>query len=805
MGTKVVLNAIQQEAVDQIYGPLLVLAGPGTGKTQLLSARIANILTLTDANPQNILCLTFTESAATNMRERLSQLILDDAYDVHINTYHGFGSDIIRSYPEFFSEVDLESGKDTRMERPIDELQALEIIQSLLEKLPFSSPLIGARHYPKQVLSTISELKRGLINPQRLQEITDDNLRAVRTLSPQIQAALGGVARMPSKAATSMELFEPVADLLEQQTYELAIVAAEALRESLAAAADGNTSKPLTTWKNNWLTKDDENHFVFTDEFQHLRLGALAQVYTDYQAKLNEHGLYDYDDMIIRTIDTLRSNDDLRFTLQEKYQFILLDEFQDTNAAQFELVRLLTDNPVHEGRPNIFAVGDDDQAIYAFQGAQLSNMLAFYESYDDVSVLNLTENYRSHPDILHIAHGIASQIESRLHHKFKNVDKVLRAARTDLPDQATIQRHEFDAEANELSWVAATIASQISAGVAPQEIAVLAPQHKYLERLVPFLVAEAVPITYEKRENILNTPLMQSFELMCQLIQACSNEDMRVMNELFPKVLSLEFFAIPTEKIWQCNWQLAADRTKQWAEIALTDSQLSQHVRAFLTLGMRSQEPLEYVLDYLTGSSPLPIDAKTTYITPFKKYYFSDTTTDTLGYYELLTNLSSIREHLRARQSGEETLLTTSDFLTFIHSYRAADQPLINTHPIAQSTSSVQLMTTYKAKGLEFEHVYLLSVHDDVWGKKARSNTNKIALPANLQHIRYRGSSEDELKRLLFVAITRAKVGVYLTSHITKDNGKTTEPVKYLLECWENSYVQGRKIIVDAFYHPIMM
>ncbi|HMT56367.1 MAG TPA: PD-(D/E)XK nuclease family protein, partial [Candidatus Saccharibacteria bacterium] len=121
-----------------------------------------------------------------------------------------------------------------------------------------------------------------------------------------------------------------------------------------------------------------------------------------------------------------------------------------------------------------------------------------------------------------------------------------------------------------------------------------------------------------------------------------------------------------------------------------------------------------------------------------------------------------------------------------ISAHEQAEQPLINTHPIAQQLDSVQLMTTYKAKGLEFEHVFLLSLHDDIWGKKARGNTSKLSLPANLQHIRYRGSSEDELRRLLFVAITRAKCGLYLTSHATKDNGASTEAVKYLQE-----YIDG--------------
>jgi DNA helicase-2/ATP-dependent DNA helicase PcrA len=123
------LNKAQQKAVDHIYGPLLVLAGPGTGKTQLLSARIAKILEITDANAQNILCLTFTENAAQNMRDRLSSMIGADAYDVHINTYHGFGSDIIRSYPSFFENIDLETGEDSRLERPIDDLQRIQIVE----------------------------------------------------------------------------------------------------------------------------------------------------------------------------------------------------------------------------------------------------------------------------------------------------------------------------------------------------------------------------------------------------------------------------------------------------------------------------------------------------------------------------------------------------------------------------------------------------------------------------------------------------------------------------------------------------
>ena len=791
------LNAAQSEAVNHIYGPLLVLAGPGTGKTQLLSARIANILQKTDANPQNILCLTFTESAAQNMRERLTSIIRDDAYDVHINTYHGFGSDVIRAYPNYFEKVNLETGKDARMERPIDELQALQIVSELIEALPYDSPLFGARHYPKHLVSTISELKRALITPSRLATISTDNLACVQQLSPRIASVLENQKRMPSKSSQAIPLFESIlAELGGDRS--LVVAARDELEAALKDAEATESSKPLTAWKNAWLTKDSYDRFVFTDPDQHLRMIELAKLYKNYQHTLEERSLYDFDDMILRTIVTLHDNDELRFTLQEKYQFILLDEFQDTNAAQFELVKLLADNPANEGMPNIFAVGDDDQAIYAFQGARASNMLSFKESFRDVKVVNLTENYRSHPHILHVAHQIAGQIESRLHHQIEGIEKVLLASNPSLPKNASIERHEFSGEANEYAWVAQKASTLIASGVAAREIAILAPQHKYLERIVPCFVAENVPITYEKREDILQTPLLRSFETISQLLLAINQQNEAHMNQLFPQVLSFEFYDIPIQHIWKINWQCNDQKAPSWAECALNDSLLATHINALLKLGsLSTTEPLEYILDYITGNTQLKLTSQETYVSPLKTYYFSKTT-DAVQYYELLTNLSVIREHLRALQAGSEQLLTISDFLTFIHAHEQAEQPLINTHPIAQSQQSVQLMTTYKAKGLEFEHVFLLSVHDDIWGKKARGNSNKLSLPANLQHIRYRGSNEDELRRLLFVAITRAKVGLYLTSHTTKDNGKPTEPVKYLQE-YEQDETRRSAILPEGY------
>ncbi len=784
------LNAAQSKAVDYIYGPLLVLAGPGTGKTQLLSARIANILTKTDANPQNILCLTFTENAAQNMRERLTSIIGDGAYDVHINTYHGFGSDIIRQYPQFFETIDLETGEDSRLERPIDDLRRIQIVEEIVAKLPYSSAMIGARHYIKNVVSTISELKRALVTPDSLRKLAANNLKQVRELSPKIAEHLTDVTRFPSSADKALGLFNGIEEVLAGQ-YGLAQIAHDEIEHAMAEASDIGKSSPLTAWKNKWLTKDSEDGYRFTDEDQHLRMSELANVFEKYDRALSDNQLYDFDDMILRVIDALQNQDELRFNLQEKYQFILLDEFQDTNAAQFELVKQLANNPVHEGRPNVFAVGDDDQAIYAFQGARVSNMLGFINTFRNVEVINLTENYRSHPDIIHVAHNIARQIESRLHTQIEGVEKTLSASSNNLPKNSDIERHEFDGEANEYSWVASKIKELVNNGTSPEEIAVLAPKHRYLENIVPFLAKNSVPVTYEKREDILKTPMLQAFRLMSRLIIACKNQDEYLMSELFPQVLSLEFFNIPVKEIWTVNWKHRTSEAegRTWAELALDSPVLESHVLFFLGLGLRAEnEPLEYMLDLLTGSTHLDIGSDAVYASPLKSYYFTDSSKNTLRYYELLTNLSAIREHLRNHQSAEENLLSLQDFVDFIQAYETAEQPLINTHPIAQSADSVQIMTTYKAKGLEFEHVFLLSVHDDVWGKKARSNSSKLSLPANLQHVRYQGSDEDELRRLLFVAITRAKHGLYLTSHANKDSGKSTEPVKYLLEYSDGDY-----------------
>ncbi|MCA9318779.1 ATP-dependent helicase [Candidatus Saccharibacteria bacterium] len=776
------LNSAQKKAVDTLYGPVLVLAGPGTGKTQLLGARVAQILRKTDVAPQNILCLTFTENGALNMRQRLSSFIGQAAYDVTIGTYHAFGSAIINQYPEYFSE--------TRLERPIDDLVKYELVRDIIEATDYRSPIKQTRHHLGDLIATMSEVKRGLLSPAMLRDIADNNIATIAQTKSAVAAATAAFSsRMSSRYSVATAAFDEVLAILHAQPVSshptniapYAALAADELERALALAAEQTSTKPLTAWKNAWLVKDTDNQFLLAGGLESARLRALASVLEQYQAALEKRGLYDFDDMILRTIHALEKHDNLRYTLQEKYQFILLDEFQDTNAAQLRLVELLTSNPVDEGRPNVLAVGDDDQAIYAFQGAQYSNMLDFFQLYRDVAVITLTENYRSTTDILTTASNVSAQIESRLHQHFPGTTKQLVAKNASLP-VGTITRRRYKSVVAERAAIANEVKYLIGQGVNPSEIAVLSPRHHHLEGLVPYLQNYDIPVSYEKRENVLETPIVKQLLTMAKLVLALSRNQAHVSSSLWVEVLSYDFWQFPTEAIWKLSWQ-ANDNHKSWSEKVI-ETPLFRHAGLlFLTLaGKVASENLETIIDRLIGTADVQTNDSLlpSVRSPLYDFYFKNSGNVVL--YEAVTQLTVLRSKLREYQANQTITMHLEDLINFVAAYEIAEQPMLNTSPYNQHDNAVQLMTVYKAKGLEFEHVFLLSCDDTTWGSKATGKGNKLTLPANVRSIRHAGTTDDEKLRLLFVALTRAKYGLYLTSHDLTYSGKTTEPVKYFNE-----------------------
>lgn len=788
------LNAAQAKAVKTIDGPVLVIAGPGTGKTQLLSVRVARILQETDTLPQNILCLTFTESGAENMRQRLTRFIGQDAYNVNIGTYHSFGADLIRRFPEVFAE--------TRLQSPVDELAKRQVLRDIVEKLSYTNPLKQVRHHLGDLIGTISEVKRALLTAEDLRAIATENNTFVIFATSEVQTILGDLSRMPTKSDKAIQLFAPLLTALQKLVPEapahshfgsLGGIATIELAQALADAEEQGSSKPLTAWKNKWLAKNGDNQFIFSGMLENRRIESLASVFEQYQEALAQHGWYDFDDMIIRAIEALEANPDLRYSLQEQYLYILLDEFQDTNAAQLKLVQLLSDNPVSEGRPNVLAVGDDDQAIYAFQGAQYSNMLDFYHMYRDVEVINLTDNYRSSADILRTARNVASQIEASLTQHFDGMSKELTPANGKLPERADLERREFLSDVAQYDWMAKQIKQLINNGTKPSEIAVLAPKHRQLEPLVSYLAELEVPMRYEKRENILEAPVIKQLITMSKLVLALRDQNQGLANALWPEVLSFDFWDLPVSELWQLSWQISdASRNEQvtWTQALLASDNHKFRVPALLFLSLAGRvetETCEQMLDYLIGT-----EIVTTHETgehenvrsPLREFYTGETVQHTNPelFYDTISHLTVLRAKLREYEATADGAITLPRLIAFIEMYEAAEERLLNTSPYNQQADAVQLMTVFKAKGLEFEHVFLPSMQDDIWGSSSRGNTNKLTLPANLTPIRHAGATEDERLRILFVAITRAKFGLHLTSFARTYSGKNTKHLKYLNE-----------------------
>ncbi|MEO5627278.1 MAG: ATP-dependent DNA helicase [Candidatus Saccharimonadales bacterium] len=771
------LNAAQQQAVELIDGPLMVIAGPGTGKTQLLSMRVANILQKTDTNPANILCLTFTEAAARNMRERLNRLIGEPAYHVGIYTFHGFGSDIIQRYPEYFAENPLV--------KSVEDLGAYEILLDIFSKLTHDNPLrtkLGSEYfYLKPVQDIISWLKQAGLEPEDLSTVVANNNDFINFANPLVVPVM---AETPKSKSLNSYI-----ELLSQlSTYgSTDNTLAQMMTKDLATAIDAvdqakSHAKTITAWRKQWLRQDDYKHWVMADKRSTRLLGAVAEIYQQYQVALAERGWYTYDDMILRTIKALQDEPELRLMLQEQYQYLMVDEYQDTNGAQNKLLDLLANNPVHEGRPNVMVVGDDDQAIYRFQGAQLSVMLDFLQRWRDVKQIVLDQNYRSGLSILDLARAVIIQGEERLESQVEGISKQLSSGQAK-PPKATVNRSESLSELDHYAFVADSIAELIKNGSSPKNIAVLAPRHKYLQQLVPYLIDRQVPIAYDRKEHILDQPKIIELLNLAALVNAAAQDDWSAVDVQLSAVLDGEYWQIDPLEVW--NISIEAHKTKQtWLEIMMDhpNDTVRQFAQALPVLSQRANTvSLDQMLDILIGNKSFHIETNQEWKIPYRDFYFSNQRLEanTQEYFILLGQLTTLRERLREYQPGQP--LDLSHLMTFVNLYRQQKNlNLLDTNPHVTTPEAVELMTAYKAKGLEWDNVFVIACQDEVWGSKVANRNSRIGLPHNLSWIKPARDSLDDRLRLFYVALTRAKQTLYLTSFQQNSAGKASQPLIWL-------------------------
>lgn len=769
------LNTEQKKAVDTIDGPVLVIAGPGTGKTQLLSTRIAYILKNTDTPASSILCLTFTDSGADSLRRRLESMIGTSAYEVQIATYHAFGSELLRRYPEFAPDYGLE---------PIDDLGRYNLLASLISKSAPEFGLRADRQVIKSIIGLISDAKRALLSAQDVIKTAEANLDFIKRASRVAAEVLGDHSRLSKSELTRFEQLSSEIVAIEtgkipSHVQPLAQSFVEELRAGLERCAASGKAGDLSDWKKRWLARDSANKWQINGLSQQRRLKAFAQIFMDYESALKMERLFDYDDMILQTIEALQANPDFKYTVAEHYLYIMLDEYQDTNAAQARIIELLTDSPVHENRPNVMAVGDDDQAIYAFQGANYSNMKTFRQTYRDVQLIPLTENYRSSGDILQLADSIARQIDSRLIKEISSISKQLKPAGKAAKKPSVVQRIDAPEAGSHYAFVAET-AARLRAKDPKLTIAVLAPKHRHIEGLVPYLNQAKLPVSYERQEHIFDEPAIHQLLTMSRLVTALAANDVGLADSLWPEVLSYDFWRLETADIWNLTWTAAEQKH------TLTKSVMSAKPTASIgawfgrLAHLHNQTTMEQQLDALIGyEKEIVKQLKLPLTSPFYEHYFS---ADPEGYLTVLAQLTVLRQTLRDRQRAIETALKLEDFVKIAGELELADIKLLNTSPLRQKDDAIELMTAYKAKGREFDVVFLLCVQDEAWGPLAKGQADRLSLPANLEHIRYQGDSDDERLRLLYVALTRAKSQLYLVNFLQTDKGKPTHSLRYLNE-----------------------
>jgi len=797
------LNEAQKQAVDTIDGPVMIVAGPGTGKTELLSVRIANILKKTDTLPQNILCLTFTDSGAQAMRERLVDIIGKDAYKVAIHTFHSFGSDVINQNREYFY--------NNALFEPADELRQYEILRGIFEKLdrnrnPLASMMNGEYTYLSDAKSVISQLKRN-------SALTSDELLAVLQQSEEsldvVERLVVPILEQGIKKTTAAGL---------QTAYEqLVIEAAETeplygvapliriITDSLAAtleqAATIHPTKPITAWKNRWFERNDQKKMVGKDRKRLTKLKALSYIYYEYLSEMEKAGLFDYDDMIMQVVHAIEVHEDLKFNLQEKYLYFMVDEFQDTNLAQMRILHNLTDNPVNEGSPNILVVGDDDQAVYGFQGADISNILNFSSVYPNAKQIVLTNNYRSGPTILEASRAVIQQGDDRLEYRFPELNKQLLSHSTK-PDSVSL--HQAPAPHSERHWLVNDIKRRLEAGEAPGEIAVLARRHAEIQSLLPYFSRYNIAVRYEREDNVLEQPPIVLLEQTANILVDLAHGKHDKVNAQLPELLAHPAWGFTPLDLWKLSIN-AHDAHQSWMSVMeTTPAFVEMHTWLIERASASIHTPLEPMLDQIIGQN----DDKPS---PLFTYFFA---TEQLEdhpeqYLIYLEALRTIRAKLRDHRPG--VTLTLKEFVECIDLYRRLGIGIgTSSHSLASDIPAVQLLTAHKSKGLEFNTVYVFNGVDSVWGQTARHRSSSISYPENLP-LEPAGNTADERLRLFYVAMTRARHDLIISYSDSNDGGKNTLMADFLLatnidatptpETSQDEYVEAVEL---AWYQPLI-
>lgn len=592
---KLELNQNQQKAVNHIDGPMLVLAGAGSGKTKVLTNRIANLID-NGISPYNILAITFTNKAAKEMKDRVISLIGGTASSIQISTFHSLGLRILK---ENYSLLGYE-----RNFTIIDSDDVLTIIKKIMKDLNMSK-----EHYnPREIKNKISSAKNEMMDVEKFSKI----------------------------------------------------------------------------------------------EFDH----KIVEVYKTYQKKLKQGNSVDFDDLLILPIKLFKNYPSVLEEYQDRYKYILIDEYQDTNEAQYTFTRLLSAK-----YRNIFVVGDNDQAIYAFRGANYKNILNFEKDYPEAKTILLEENYRSTKNILNAANSV---IKNNRERKDKNL-----WSSNETGDK--IKYKKVSTEKEEASFVVEEIKNLLSQGITEEQIAVLYRTNAQSRTIEEELLKKNIKYRVVGSFYFYNRKEIK--DLLCYL---------RLINNHKDDVSLLRIINTPKRGI--------GEKTIN----NLITSAEENNTSLYDTITSGKELAFKELIEELTK------DSEKLSITELV-----DTILEKSGIKKELSSSKLLEDEIRLENLNEFKGVTQTyeeeqgnanleDFLEEIS--LVSD---ITEHQ--DSASRVSLMTVHSVKGLEYNYVFIIGMEEGIF-----PHYNAINDGTN--------SAIEEERRLCYVAITRAKKKLYITS-----------------------------------------
>ncbi len=711
-----ILNKAQRKAVEEVEGPVLVIAGPGTGKTTILAIRICNILQKTQANPENILCLTYTDIGAYNMRQKLRNFMDHQAHNVGIFTFHAFCQQVIKEHPDVFGIGDLDV---------VSELERQEILENIINGFKPGHPLF----------------QKGKIYPG-----------------------------MPGRLK---ELFSTMKK--EDWTYEFICQSIDDYLENMKT-----DERYLYKVNRKGIKKGDlkqADYDKLLKQMKELRAGAAE--YKNYQQQLTAMGRYDFDDMQLWVLDAFEKEEWLLQSYQERYQYVLVDEYQDTSGIQNKLLYKLLD---FWPNPNVFVVGDEDQSIYRFQGANMVNIKDFYTHYaDSLQIIMLEKNYRSTQAVLDCSATLINQNQERLLNFLPNLsaEKSLKAALADrISSRIKPEIREYPSSIHENISIGFDIKALMDKGVDLDNIAVIYAKNSFGVELAEWFERLGIPYRLSTQIDLIKTPFVDTIIKLLTYIdkeaqKAYSGEDLLI------KILHFDFLGIPplylakiaaeNAKNWKFKWRnrLFDAPNKGQASLFNNHADIEKKLQSF---GRKIE-------DWLSSLNTLTLKEL------FENVIYQSGLVDYVMHspekITLMEQLNGIFAFLRT-ENKKKPDMTLHGFVELISKMKELNiaAPL---SPVQFKEHAVTLTTAHSAKGLEFEYVYMLHSNKGNW-ESSRGSNKSFTYPKTLVSGLSAENKLEERRRLFYVGITRAEEKLYICTARKNEKLKPIEISQFVDE-----------------------